>query len=207
MYVSAPSSSTFQLVVSTHTSLCSPALLFIKGRSLIRQIPTTYLSSLLGIAPLTTFPLQLTQGYHLRHTDFQHNFLKVTENSPLCFCFVFFLNVGGHPKPLWDEAETKCSAGGLIPTHPLGQEARPVEGTTVGGVWWRKRTGLRWRGQGVVLPHVQRDVQPVLRAIRVFRHVSLYFCIQLLLLVVFPLLEIFKQLYVARVMCILYTDS
>lgn len=90
MYVSAPGSSTFQLVVSTHTSLCSPALLFIKGRSLIRQIPTTYLSSLLGIAPLTTFPLQLTQGYHLRHTDFQHNFLKVTENSPLCFCFVFF---------------------------------------------------------------------------------------------------------------------
>lgn len=37
--------------------------------------------------------------------------------------------------------------------------------------------------------------------------VIFFFCIQLLLLVVFPLLEIFKQLYVSWVMCILYSES
>lgn len=82
------------------------------------------------------------------------------------------LSVGWHPKPLWVEAEAKCGAGGLIPTHPVSEEGGPAEGPTVGGVWRRKRSGLWWRGQGVVLPHVQGDVQPILRTVWVFCHVS-----------------------------------
>lgn len=83
------------------------------------------------------------------------------------------LRLGWHPQSVRDEAPQKQHLRGVVSSNNVLKKTRCSEGTTVDRVWVREGTGLRWRGQRVVLSLIQGDVQPLLRLVWVLCHVSL----------------------------------
>lgn len=87
---------------------------------------------------------------------------------------------GWHSQPIWNEAPQEQHLWRVLPAYHVPEEAWHLEGSAVDWVWVWERAGLWRRGQRVVLPLIQRDVQSLLRLIWVLCHVSC--CLFLLLL-------------------------
>lgn len=98
---------------------------------------------------------------------------KVNLQTKTLLFFQLFQFPGWHSQPLWDEASQDQHLRGVVPTHHVSKEARRSEGAAVDRVWVGEGPGLRRRGQGVVLPALQGDVQPLLRPVWILGHVSL----------------------------------
>lgn len=87
---------------------------------------------------------------------------------------------GWHSQQIWNEAAQEQHLWRVLPAYYVPEEAWHLEGSAVDWVWVWERTGLWGRGQRVVLPPIQRDVQSLLRLIWILCHVSCWLFVLLL---------------------------
>ena len=77
-----------------------------------------------------------------------------------------------HPQQIRNQSPSKLHLGRFLQECQYCKSAGTVENQIVGWVWWRSWTRLWRRGSRMVFPTFQRNVQSLLRPVRIFCNVS-----------------------------------